>query len=115
MGEINQLPALEQIRIIGILGDLTWEQFQNPLCSQQFECTQCNGTAYYCLRIDALRFYFTFSKEGILCRYVLTEHSAKNFCMRLGINSMEDELEKLDAHFLKCLREETVNEEEERG
>jgi hypothetical protein len=77
---INRLSPLDQVHIIGILGDLTEEQCQKYSGESGFRCVTHNGKAYYCVPIDDFCFYLEHNRERLLCFHVTPRHSVKDFC-----------------------------------
>jgi hypothetical protein len=93
---------MEQVRVIGILGDLSCEQFQNP-AMDQFGQIRRAGITFYRIRIDDLRFYFEFRGDSIFCHHILPKHSLEDFCFRLGIGRCDDHSLEHDENFWNYL------------
>lgn len=92
--EINRLDPLEQVEIIGNLGELRPEQFQNSHDTQRLGKIHRNGKTFYRIRLGDLRFYFEFQKEGIFCHYILPKHSFEDLKFRLKLPLSESEIEE---------------------
>lgn len=79
---IRQMIPLEQVAILGQLGDLRQQQFFNDHDPEHCGQIHRNGKTFYRLRIGELRFYFEFQNDGIFCHYILPKHSFEDFCFR---------------------------------
>lgn len=105
MAEMRRLEPLEQVTILGELGDLRTEQFLDGADPRRFGRVHRGGKTLYRLRIGDLRFYFEFTAEGIFCHHILPRHSFEDFCFRCGLASPNDGAAELEGKFWYFLEE----------
>jgi hypothetical protein len=110
LATLETLPQLRRVEVIGQLGDLRREQFNgNP--SERLGTIHRDGQVLYRVRLDDLRFYFTFTAEGIRCVHILTGHTYEDFLFRCGLSGSKGETAEGSPLFWQLLEEKEQPEE----